>query len=176
MTSLPLQKAIGLAIAALALSACGGGGTPTAPTALQAPAIAAGGDATTLNVSGQYAGTVKDSLYGGGEATGHLAQYRNAAGGALTTKYASATRITSGAFTLTGTGLRGSGVATADNVSCTFDESATYNSVTHRLTGSYHSFRKCGGVTETGTFDLKQRCFYARDWGIRNDAGGIKQC
>src|SRR5579863_2230375 len=177
MTSLPLQKAIGLAIAALALSACGGvGSTPAGATAPQAPAIAAGDDAAIHNVSGQYAGTVKDSVYGGGKANGDLAQYRSAAGGTLTTKYASETRTVSGAFTLRGTGLRGSGVGTADNVSCTFDESATYNSVTHRLTGSYHSFHKCGGVTETGTFDLKQRCYYARDWGIRNDAGGVKQC
>jgi hypothetical protein len=176
MRSLPLQRAIVLAFVTLALAACAGsGGAPPSATALAAPGIVAAGAATMPNVSGQYAGTVKDSVYGTGKASGDLAQYRSAAGGSLLTTYGSRTTTTSGAFTISGTSLRGTGAASVGTVSCVFDERATYDPSTHRLSGSYHSFHLCGGVTETGTFDLKQQCFYARNW-IRNDAGGVKQC
>jgi len=175
MENLPLQRAIGLAIAALAWTACGGSSSVAPPAAaLRVPAIATG-DARIYNVSGQYAGTVKDSVYGSGKAIGGLAQYRNAAGGVLTTTYASKTITLSRVFSLSGTSLTGTASGTAGKLSCVFDESATYEPSTHRLTGSYRSFHNCGGVTEKGTFDLKQRCFYARNWA-RNDAGGVKQC
>jgi hypothetical protein len=175
MSSLPLQRAIVYAIFTLALNACGGGSTAGPAIAMQAPAIGAGDDATIRNFSGQYAGTVKDSVHGKGTASGDLAQYQSAVGGWMTTTYASQTRRLGVAFTLRGTSFRGTGAGTADNVSCVFNESATYDPSTHHLTGSYRSFHRCGTVVETGTFDLKQRCFYVRNW-IRDDAGGVKQC
>jgi len=175
MRSLPLQKAIGLAIAALALSACaGGGGTPTAPTALQAPSIAAGDDAAIRNVSGQYAGTVKDSERGKGSMKLDLAQYRNAVGGSIKLTEGTQSETAGVTYVLSATALHGSGVTMSSSATCVFSETATYDPSTKRLTGSYHSFRGCG--TEKGTFDVKQRCYYARDWGVRNDAGGVKQC
>ncbi len=176
MRTLPLQRAISLAIAALAWTACGGGVTGAPAAALQAPAIGFADDGTIYNVSGQYAGRVKDSVNGTAALTLNLAQYRSSVGGSLAAKSDGRTQRASATYALNGTDLRGTMIVVTSSLTCVFNENAKYDSSTHRLSASYHSFHGCGGKAETGTFTAKQQCYYARDWAIRPDAGGLKMC
>jgi hypothetical protein len=171
MRSWPLQRVIGFGIALLAWTACGGAGsTPAKQTATQAATVQVRDDAALRNVSGQYAGTIKDSANGKGKATLDLAQYRNATGGTMTVNYGTNSGTASGAFFVSGNALRGTEVSSA----CVFAESAQYDPSTHSLSGSYRALHGC--EAEKGTFTLKQHCYYARDWTIRKDAGGLKMC
>jgi hypothetical protein len=173
MRSWPLQRVIGFGIALLAWTACGGAGsTPATQTVTQAAAVQVGDDPALRNISGQYAGTIKDSANGKGKAALDLAQYRNATGGTMTVNYGTHSGTASGAFLVSGNALRGTQVSSG----CVFAESAQYDPSTHSLSGSYRALHGCDGEAEKGTFTLKQHCFYARDWTIRKDAGGLKMC
>lgn len=171
MKSWPLQRVIGFGIALLAWTACGGAGsTPAMQTVTQAATVQVRDDAAVRNISGQYAGTIKDSTNGKGKAALDFAQYRNATGGTMTVNYGTHTGTASGAFFVSGNTLRGTEVSSA----CVFAESAQYDPSTHSLSGSYRALHGC--EAEKGTFRLKQHCYYARDWTIRKDAGGLKMC
>jgi len=177
MRSWPLPRVIGFGIALLAWTACGGAGsTPAMQTATQAGTVQLRDDAALRNISGQYTGTIKDSEYGKGRAALDLAQYRNATGGTLTINYGTHTGTASGAFFVSGNALRGTGVSSAGSATCVFAESAQYDPSTHSLSGSYRALHGCDGEAEKGDFTLKQRCYYARDWTIHKDAGGLKMC
>jgi hypothetical protein len=167
--------------ACVASTACGGGGgtaTPVAGIEQSGAAERPNGDATIRNFSGEYAGTVKDSYYERGAITASFAQYHTAVGGSLTqvegsgsrteTKFASF-EVTNGT-TLTGTaaGTFGSGGTSI----CVFAIGGTYNAATHRLKGSYQGVNGC---SESGTFTMKQKCYYARH-GTSPEVGGLKMC
>ncbi len=168
------RLAIFAAIATLASSACASNGS-TAPSApgIEAPAPAPA-DAATHNVSGQYTGTVDDSQRGTANASADLAQYQGAVGGTLTAIGGTASGGSVAAWVLGGTALTGRGVGATGSQTCTFAESATYQPSRHRLNGSYHAIHGCNG--DSGTFALKQHCFYARNGGVGPETGGLKPC
>jgi hypothetical protein len=71
--------------------------------------------------------------------------------------------------------VAGSIVGGSGSLYCTSSMTATYDSKTHALSGSYKAVYGCAG--ETGTFTLKHLCFFKGSGGgdIRPEAG-VKAC
>jgi hypothetical protein len=163
---------------AVALAACGGSGTgaPVAGTEQSGAAGRPNSDATIRNFSGEYAGTVKDNYYKRGAITASFAQYHTAVGGSLTQMEGSRSSTKSASFEVTdGTTLTGTAVGTFGSGGtsvCVFAIGGTYNAATHRLSGSYQGVNAC---SETGTFTMKQKCYYAAH-GTSPEVGGLKMC
>jgi hypothetical protein len=172
-TSITLAVAIGL-------TACGSGsaGSPAVGIGQSSTAARTSGEPAPRNYSGDYAGTVKDSLYNKGSIKATFAQYQTAVGGSMTQDEISRTGTMTASFgvtagtTLTGTAVEKFGVGTS-STACVYTIGGTYNAATHRLRGSYQAVHNCSG--ETGTFTMKQKCFYPRP-GADADVGGLKMC
>ena len=175
MKDLYARTAFAPALVLLASTACGGGGVPSASSALQPSSVRIGYDAAARNLSGQYAGKVKDNVYGFGRAAASLAQYKSTLGGSETIAFASGSVTDALALNVSGTALNGATVASSKNVLCSFSTTATYNTKTHVLTGSYYAVNRCSG--EKGTYALKHQCLYkgAGDADVRPEAG-VKPC
>lgn len=160
------RRVLGIAGALTFLTACSstGTGTPAAASAAQPSAVrpAAG---KGYNVSGQYAGKFVDIAYGTGKATASYAQYQTAVGGNLTIKYSNSTVNAAVVQTASGSTVDGTTVASSGSLYCTFSTTGTFDAVTHVLSGSYKAVRGCAG--ESGTFSLKQKCYYR---GANGDA------
>jgi hypothetical protein len=154
-----LITVLAYALAGVALTACGGAGTSPnlAAQAQMAPPLIAI-DAGMPNLSGEYAGTVSDSLYGSGQSDAELVQYQNAVGGTTILEFAGSTVfIDPDAFLFKGTTLTGTAEgATLSGVLCTMSETATYSD--GHLTGSYKAVSGCSG--ESGSFTMKEACKY----------------
>lgn len=177
MKSLSLRRAAAFTAAALLWTACSGTGSGDPGTAQTLPGTSRslGNDVGPLNLSGQYAGTLKDSTDGSGKATASLAQYKRSLGGGLTIAFALGTATDSIALALSELPtVNGTTVAVSKSAYCTFSTSAKYDSKTYELTGSYQAAHGCSG--ETGTFRLKHQCTYL---GGREDVrpeAGPKPC
>ncbi len=114
--------------------------------------------ATISNISGDYTGTVQDSVTGAATATATLAQHGASAGGPLS--------MTAGSTTLTGalalvitTSNSLSGTLVEDlpsGTTCTFSTSGSYDTSNSQITGSYTAITGCTG--QTGTYTLAQQC------------------
>jgi hypothetical protein len=153
-----LITALTFALAGPSLTACGGAGASPnfAPQAQLAPPLISN-YASTPNLSGEYAGTVNDSLFGSGKAFAELLQYHDAVGGTTLFEYGSTVFGSPSVFLLKGTTLTGTAEgATLSGVPCTMSETATYSN--HRLNGSYKAVNGCSG--ESGTFAIKEYCKY----------------
>lgn len=168
------QASLTLAMA-VALAACGGGGAvaPAAGTGQSSTAARASGDAATRNYSGEYAGNVKDSLYNKGKIEASFAQYQTAVGGAMTQTEGSRSSAMSASFEVSGTTFTGTSAATIGSAICVYTIGGTYDAAKHTLHGSYQSANGCS--TESGTFTMKQKCYYAKP-GADADVGGLKMC
>ncbi|MDQ2991429.1 MAG: hypothetical protein M3R30_01240 [Candidatus Eremiobacteraeota bacterium] len=149
----------------LALSACspsaGTGVTPTPPT----------------NISGDYTGTVTDSVGGAMPATALLAQHGSTVGGTLSTTAGGAT--TNAAFSVAITsGNAVSGTIVQDlpgGVTCTFSTTGTYSTSTAQLAGSYTAVTGCSG--QHGTYSLTQQCTdTVTNTGDKRPALGVPAC
>ncbi|HEY6450037.1 MAG TPA: hypothetical protein VIX60_05090 [Candidatus Cybelea sp.] len=176
MKDLHARTAFAIALVLLASTACGGGGgVPSASSALRPASVRIGDGAAARNLSGQYAGKVKDNVYGTGRATASLAQYKSTLGGSETIAFGSGSVKDSLALNLTGTALNGATVASSRKALCSFSTTAAYNTKTHILTGSYYAVNRCSG--EKGTYALKHQCLYkgAGDDDIRPESG-LKPC
>ncbi len=177
MKNSPIRGAIGVTVALLAWTACSSGsnGVPSAAQGLQAPLLRVSDDAKALQLSGQYTGTSKDITYGTGKSAASYTQYKNAIGGVLGIKYKSATVALSVAAVAKGTSIDGTSVATTGGLYCTYSTSATYDTKTSTLRGSYKAVQGCSGGR--GTFTLKHECYYkgTRTEDIRPQVGG-KPC
>lgn len=143
-----------------ATKSCGAAAPPNlAPHAEVAPSLISNG-ARVPNLSGEYAGTVNDSIFGNGKANVELLQYHNAVGGRSLFEYGSTVFVDPNVFLLKGATLTGTAAgATLTGVPCTMTETATYDN--HRLTGSYKAVNGCSG--ESGTFTVKESCRYVTD-------------
>lgn len=153
-----LLTVLAFALSSLMLAACGGiGASPnTAPQAPVAPSLTSN-DAIVSNLSGEYAGTVNDSVFGSGKINGELLQEHNAVGGRLLLEYGSTVFDDPVAFLLKGTTLAGTGEgATLSGSPCTMSETAALSN--GRLTGSYKAINGCQG--ESGTYTMKEYCRY----------------
>lgn len=145
---------------------------PSSSTA--AAAAAAGENAGVLNVAGEYAGSVNDGSVSG-HARGSISQFGASAGGPIAFTLASKKRANAAAVTLDSDGsMRGTMVATVAQVACTFKLSASYDDSKHVLSGSFRAVHECSG--DSGTFSLKERCYYVLRADIRRDIGGLKPC
>jgi hypothetical protein len=166
------RTALMLAFAVSAATGCGGG-EAGAPIGASAPAAAIGlaTAATTLNVSGGYAGSVTDRIFANGRIYSDLAQYQNSVGGTLTFVYGSTVFIVPATFLLKGKSLTGSGaIGKVTGGVCEASETAMYAS--HSLTGSYTVESGC--ANDNGTFTMKQTCRYAQ--GTTRPNFGLKSC
>jgi hypothetical protein len=140
------------------LTACAGNanGVPSAASAYQQSSTGSTDAAKALKLSGEYTGTVKDSQHGPGKANVTLSQSINALGGSLSIASSPTVEIIS--WTASGKMVQGTSVFIASSGYCTFSNSLTYNTKTNTLTGSYKPVYGCPG--ETGTYQLKHRCYY----------------
>lgn len=131
--------------------------------------LAACSSATTMtpspkppNISGDYTGTMQDTLSGKATAAGTLAQQGSNAGGSITETFSNNTTLTP-QMTITVNSSNGfSGAIVIDypnGNTCTFATTGAYSSNgtgTPTLSGSYSAVTGCGG--DTGTFALNQQC------------------
>jgi hypothetical protein len=147
------------AICLLILTACAGGTNGVPSTAQgQGGSSRIAGDARSNNLSGQYVGKFTDIAYGVGKAKASYAQYKDGVGGVLTIKYASSMVSASVALVAAGSTVDGTTVAGSGSLYCTFSTTSTYDSKTHTMSGSYAAVHGCAG--DSGTFYLRQKCFY----------------
>ncbi len=161
MQSSLIRRAGGMAIALTLLAACAGGaggsGVPAASSVTSQGAAGRHAHAY-LNLSGEYAGKFVDNFYGKGKGNAVYAQYQSAFGGQLTIKYATTTLAASVSQTVSGSSVNGSTAGGAGSLYCTFSTTATYDTATHVLSGSYAAAYGCAG--ESGTFQLKHQCTF----------------
>jgi hypothetical protein len=171
--SLPVACVLALTVVT-SMAGCGGSGGAPVGASAQLTAAARSAPAATLNVSGQYHGTVKDGVFGIGEVSAALSQYQDAVGGVFTFTYGSLAFITSGALVLTGKTLTGSAeIGRNTGGACSATETATYSTSSHTLHGTYKAIQGCSG--DSGSFAMKQQCQYVMDW-IREQNAQLKPC
>lgn len=148
---------VSVAVALTACAASSSGGVPAASAASQ-PAVA---PQAIFNDAGAYNGSIQDSTFGSGNASASLAQHQHTIGGYLIATFGSNT-ITNAVEAQTNTGLSVSGGEAANGPSglCTFNVSATYDTKTNVLSGTYQAVHGCTG--ESGSFALTKDCYYPR--------------
>lgn len=167
------RPALMLAFTVIASTGCGGSGA-SAPVGVLAPVTASGfaTTATTLNVSGQYAGKVQDTVFGAGEIYADFSQYKGVVGGVVQFVYGSTEFFVPATFLMTGGTLTGSGaIGRVTGGICMASETATYSS--HNLNGSYKATHGCSG--DSGTFMMTQRCRFPQGWGTGINSA-LKRC
>jgi hypothetical protein len=171
MRGLLSRKVAGMAAVLLVVTACSGAGNGVPSNASSFPAQSGALDENSkpVNLSGQYSGTVKDSVHGKGKASASLSRYKAALGGVLSVVGSSATADI--AWTESGTTVAGTSVIVAPSGYCTFAMTSTYNATSFTLKGSYHAVHGCTG--ETGEYALKHKCVYesGSDEDVRPDNG-----
>lgn len=174
MEGLLTRKTLALATAAALLAACSGAGngvpSGSATTALTATRVSS--DAQALKLSGQFDGSVKDSVHGSGKGKLMLSQSKSALGGALTIAGNPTEAYVS--WTAVGDTVDGTSVFVASSGDCVFSHAGKYDSKTLTLTGSYKSTYGCAG--ETGTYTLKQKCYFKGDAADVRPAIGPHPC
>lgn len=169
-----------LAACALALAACNAGRQSSFAPSSSSDATAALADGGLLNVAGEYAGRVAGGSSGNGRARASISESGSSVGGPIAYTFASGKRVNAAAATLESDGsLHGTMVATVGSAACTFRFSATYDTSTHKMSGSYRAVNRCPG--ESGTFSLDEKCYYdlragVRDGDARRDIGGLMRC
>lgn len=131
---------------ALVISGCNGGGTSSTPPAQPS------------NLSGDYVGSVQDSLTGTSSATATFAQHGSNAGGSLTTTAAGGALTAQVTFAIAASNaIAGSMVIDEPNgTTCTFGLTGTYNAAAFVLSGAYTAVTNCSG--QHGTYTLTQQC------------------
>jgi hypothetical protein len=138
--------------AVLALAACNSS-TNSTPSPSPSPQIA--------NMSGDYTGTMTDSVGGSGSVNATFAQHGASAGGAMTDAETSATIVAQTVLTVTSSNaISGAMIVDfANGMTCTFSTTGTYSnngSTSAQIAGSYTAVTNCPGGT--GTFTLTQQC------------------
>lgn len=163
VTPVPIALVVSLA---MVLAGCGGNGT-SAPRQALLPAAASGiGGATAAldaDISGEFSGTVNDSVFGAGRASIELSQYHQAAGGILTMTFGSTAFITPLSYGMNGGRLNGTDnyQISASSGVCSFTETATYKG--GKLNGTYQAGNRCSN--DHGTFTTKQTCRFSHSMG-----------
>jgi hypothetical protein len=174
MKKTSLHAALTMALAGLFLAACGGtGGTPPASTAFQQTSSQIVPDAALRNLSGRYGGTIIDKPGGTGKLSASLAQYKSAMGGSLRSKIGAGSKSYLVAFSISTGNTLGGTIIFAKTPTCTLITSAKYDTKTRMLTGKYKALNGCTG--ESGTYAIKQQCYYVINAAVRPEAG-LKQC
>jgi hypothetical protein len=159
---------------------------PIALSAGPAPAVQTAWQQSHHKISGQYSGSVSDSVLGPGTAIANfVGDGSGGLGGYFVFTFGSASydnpTIAGGRDGLQpdwggGRGdVIGAFESTIASASCRFSYSASYSPLDHGLTGNYKAVNGCSG--ETGSFALTQQCYYkGGQHGVRRDGGGIRGC
>jgi hypothetical protein len=164
---------------ALALAACSSpGGTSAAPGG-STTEVPAGSNIVAFLLAGQYNGTIQDSKHGNGKAVLQLTAVAENAGGSLKQTYSATSVQGVVAFTLASTVAPNGSEVTLGSSPCTFSVDAAFNATKHVISGTFKAVNRCSG--ETGSFKLKQRCYYkmpptVTGDGERPDTLGVKPC
>jgi len=152
---------------ALIVSGCSGNNTSPAP------------QPTTPVVSGEYSGTVTDSVHGNGTAAvTPLSQHGGALGGTLASTFG-ATAVTQSLALAIGTNGSITGNALGSDASgntCAFNVTGSYTASSNQLSGTYTAFSGCSG--QNGSFTLTQQCSDPANAVARRNplSGGIPAC
>ena len=126
------------------------------------------------NLTGQYTGSVTDSVLGTGTAAANFAGLPGTLGGYFAFTFGSSTYANPASSYATWSGVGGAFVATIASSACTFAFEASYNQSSSALTGKYKAVNGCSG--ENGTFSLTQQCYYDEQrQGLRRDVG-LQHC
>lgn len=176
METLVTRKTLGTALAVSLLTACGGAGSgvPSATSAMARSAGRVASDASHGNLSGQYKGTFTDSIDGTGKAVANYSQYQSAVGGMTSIKYKTGAMTLAVVFTANAESVSGNSIALEGSTYCTLSTESTYNSKKHILSGTYSAVQGCG--TESGSFTLKQKCYYQGTGSDIRRETGLKSC
>ena len=127
----------------------------------------------TRNLSGQYVGSVSDSVIGTGTAAANFASTGTNLGGYFEFTFGSTEYSNAASGASTSRGMEGVFVATIASTACSFSFKAKYNGSNNVLRGQYRAVNGCAG--EHGTFRLTQQCFYDEGSDIRPNAG-LRPC
>jgi hypothetical protein len=168
-------------ISVLAVAAFAGCASST-PVQSSIPSTTTGAalPAAKSTIAGQYQGTGNDSTFGKGQGAADFSQSGKAVGGALGFDYQPQKVAGSAALIDKSGTLAGTMTATIGSAACSFTVAATYDDQKFTLDGTYTAKHGCSG--ETGTFKLKERCYYVDGARTRNArrarpaAGGLKPC
>lgn len=167
------HRLVAVAAGIALLAACGGNGAGAPGGVADSQSPAGIGKASPPKLSGDYSGSMNDNQRGTIKLKLSLSQDKASLGGGLMTSPSGTTGDIS--WTLTGEAIAGTSVVFFSSGYCTFTHTATYNSVTLTLTGSYKSVYGCSG--EKGTYKLRHQCYF--EGTITEDvrpAGGVKPC
>ncbi len=145
MKTIRVQSGAAALAALLILGACSHNNGGTTPSTLS-------------NISGDYTGSVQDSVTGTANATATLAQHGGSAGGTLSLTSGSTTLNAALSLAITSSNaLSGTIVEDLpDGTTCTFGTTGTYDTTNSRIAGSYSAVTGC--ASETGTYTLDQQC------------------
>jgi hypothetical protein len=155
------------------LAACAGNGAsvPASGADSQPPAGIVS-PASTINLSGDYSGYMKDQ---GGTTKIKLSLSQDKAslgGGSMTPSNGATGDI---AWSVSGVSVAGTSVTFSPSGYCTFTETGMYDSKTSILSGSYKAVYGCSG--EKGTYRVKHECFFK---GTATEdvrpASGVRPC
>jgi|HubBroStandDraft_5_1064220.scaffolds.fasta_scaffold441945_1 hypothetical protein len=141
-----------------------------------APAVPANvysSDHGNRNLSGEYSGSVSDSVIGTGTASANFASLGESLGGYFAFTFGTTLYSNAASGTSTSRGMEGVFVATIASTACSFSFHARYSGANNRLRGQYRAVSGCAG--EHGSFSLTQQCFYNEGNDIRANAG-LRQC
>lgn len=155
------------------LKACGASASLIRAPQAQVAGPLISDDPNVPNLSGEFVGSVNDSLYGSGQTYAELVQYHDAVGGIIIFEYGSTVFVTPDVFLLSkGTTLTGTGEsATLSGDPCAISETAMQSNL--RLKGSYKARRGCSG--ENGTFTMKEVCRYVAN-SVAEPRAALKNC
>jgi hypothetical protein len=172
--------AVFLSVGVLSMTACGAGSGGNHTFSMDGPGVTPALEAAAaLNAAGQFKGSVTDSAFKKGTTNIIVSQHGRSVGGAMRSKYSAKSVNAVVAWTLdpsTG-GLQGTAVATIGNAACTFAISATYDSKTLILAGTYKAVHGCNG--ESGIYTTKEQCYYvnhATTMDVKPHPIGLRPC
>jgi hypothetical protein len=163
----------------IALAAGCAGGPAAGPNGAFAPVQNDARPAAQSTIPGQYIGRATDTKFLRGKAAVDLSGAGKAVGGDFKFSFHKPLKGTI-ALSVAKNDLAGVMTANVRSQACTFNVSATYDPQGYTLDGSYTAKNGCSG--ESGTFDLKEQCYYldaARTHSLeqaRPAAGGLKPC
>jgi hypothetical protein len=168
-----------VATVAIALLAGCAGGPAAGPSGSVAPANADAMPAVKSTIPGQYLGRATDTKFLRGKASIDLSEAGKSVGGDFKFKFHKPLKGTM-ALSVAKNDLGGVMTATVGEQACTFNATATYDPQGYTLDGSYTAKSGCSG--ESGTFTMKEQCYYLDAAHVRSPgearpaAGGLKPC
>lgn len=147
----------------LALTACHAKSSDTPPVA-------------AVNMSGDYTGTMSDTLSGNGTATATFAQKSSTLGGAVTETLTSSTLTANMALAVASPNNTVSGTMVINYpgaATCSFSVTGTFDTNALVMSGTYTPLTGCTG--DSGSFSLTQQCTDTVT-AVKRETGPVTPC